>query len=174
MDAPHRSRAAINRQKRLLVLGRLAEPDADRLSDRAIARELNVSQPFVGRVRRPAGPVRSAPTQPAAPIPASVARRWIGRPHVEGPLGRGTGDEDVLGVDDGDCDASGMPWSGADPAIGAGRGRRLGAAPQTGAQAALDRVLDTLPGIGPCRRVSWPVIEDDETSRARIVFDPFE
>lgn len=41
-----------HRQKRLLVLGRLTEVDASSLSDRAIARELGVSQPFVGAVRR--------------------------------------------------------------------------------------------------------------------------
>lgn len=43
------------RQKRLLVGGRLAEPDAGDLSDRAIARELSVSQPFVSAMRRRAG-----------------------------------------------------------------------------------------------------------------------
>jgi len=41
-----------HRQKRLLVQGRLMEPDAATRSDRAIARELGVSQPFVGGLRR--------------------------------------------------------------------------------------------------------------------------
>ena len=44
--------ALTRRQKRLLVLGRLLEADASTLSDRAIARELGVSQPFVGAMRR--------------------------------------------------------------------------------------------------------------------------
>ena len=35
-----------------MVQGRLAEPDAENLSDRAIARELDVSQPFVSALRR--------------------------------------------------------------------------------------------------------------------------
>lgn len=43
------------RQKRLLVVGRLVEADAEGLSDRAIARELGVSQPFVSAIRRRAG-----------------------------------------------------------------------------------------------------------------------
>lgn len=42
------------RQKRLVTLGRLRERDAASLSDRAIARELGVSQPFVSRLRREA------------------------------------------------------------------------------------------------------------------------
>lgn len=41
-----------HRQKRLIVRGRLAELDAGSMSDRAIARELNVSQPFVSALRR--------------------------------------------------------------------------------------------------------------------------
>lgn len=40
------------RQKRLLVRGRLSEPGAAAMSDRAIARELGVSQPFVSAQRR--------------------------------------------------------------------------------------------------------------------------
>src|SRR5688572_16763642 len=40
------------RQKRLLVQGRLIEEDAREMSDRAIARELRVSQPFVSALRR--------------------------------------------------------------------------------------------------------------------------
>jgi hypothetical protein len=47
-----RSSQLSRRQKRLLVLGRLSEPDADEKSDRALARELGVSQPFVGELRR--------------------------------------------------------------------------------------------------------------------------
>lgn len=44
------------RLKLLVVLGRLVEPDAPELSDRAIARELGVSQPFVSKLRRRVGP----------------------------------------------------------------------------------------------------------------------
>jgi hypothetical protein len=52
------------RQKRLLVLGRLAEADGMVLSDRAIARELGVSQPFVSALRR-----RLLTAAKARPIP---------------------------------------------------------------------------------------------------------
>lgn len=41
-----------NAEKRLMAIGRLSEPDAEGLSDRAIARELGVSQPFVSALRR--------------------------------------------------------------------------------------------------------------------------
>lgn len=40
------------RQKRMLVRLRLAQTDAASMSDRALARELGVSQPFVGAQRR--------------------------------------------------------------------------------------------------------------------------
>ena len=50
------------RQKRLLVIGRLTEESAANCSDRAIARELGVSQPFVSGLRR-----RSRPTTATAP-----------------------------------------------------------------------------------------------------------
>lgn len=56
---PKISRAAMRRrsrlsnaEKRLMVIGRLSEPDAEGLTDRAIARELGVSQPFVSALRR--------------------------------------------------------------------------------------------------------------------------
>lgn len=52
MAAIRRKARLSNLEKRLAVRGRLSEPDADDLSDRAIARELNVSQPFVSAVRR--------------------------------------------------------------------------------------------------------------------------
>jgi hypothetical protein len=42
-------------QKRLLVHGRLVQPDAAQMSDRAVARELGVSQPFVSDLRRQGG-----------------------------------------------------------------------------------------------------------------------
>ena len=38
-------------EKRILALGRLIDPEADALSDRAIARELGVSQPLVSKCR---------------------------------------------------------------------------------------------------------------------------
>src|SRR5262245_25204175 len=41
-----------NKEKRAMVRVRLSQADAAELSDRAIARELNVSQPFVSGVRR--------------------------------------------------------------------------------------------------------------------------
>lgn len=49
------------RQKRLMVQGRLTEPDAQDLSDRAIARELDVSQPFVSALRRGSEEVQEDP-----------------------------------------------------------------------------------------------------------------
>jgi DNA-binding CsgD family transcriptional regulator len=48
------------REKNLLVKGRLLEPDAAGLSDRAIARELGVSQPFVSALRRQVSELLSA------------------------------------------------------------------------------------------------------------------
>jgi hypothetical protein len=50
--ATRRTTGFSHREKRLLVLGRLTQADADSLSDRAVARELGVSQPFVGAMRR--------------------------------------------------------------------------------------------------------------------------
>ncbi len=41
-----------HKQKRLLVKLRLTQTDAASMSDRALARELGVSQPFVGSQRR--------------------------------------------------------------------------------------------------------------------------
>lgn len=105
------------RQKRLLVGGRLVEPDSDRLSDRAIARELGVSQPFVSSIRRRAGEthgrrhVHVAGGFDASPEPAGLAlpgwnehrpgsssvecsrptsaQQWLDRNHDEcSPLGR--------------------------------------------------------------------------------------
>jgi hypothetical protein len=81
------------RQKRLLVGGRLVEPDARGLSDRAIARELGVSQPFVSAIRRTAGQ-RQAPRRPsasgglgmgAASVAASSAsnERWLNETSAE-------------------------------------------------------------------------------------------
>jgi hypothetical protein len=52
------------KQKRLLVRLRLTQADAASMSDRAIARELGVSQPFVGAQRRIV-----APKQVATPFP---------------------------------------------------------------------------------------------------------
>ena len=52
MAAHPRTSGLTRRQKRLIVLGRLASLDAAAMSDRAIARELGVSQPFVSALRR--------------------------------------------------------------------------------------------------------------------------
>ena len=109
--------ALTRRQKRLVVGGRLIEPDAEGLSDRAIARELGVSQPFVSAMRRRAGQTGSRrhrrrakgfdalpePAEPALlesnecrPVPSAVecfrptsAQQWLDRNHDEcSPLGR--------------------------------------------------------------------------------------
>ena len=51
------------RQKRLMVQGRLTEPDAQGLSDREIARELDVSQPFVSALRRGSQVLEAVPDE---------------------------------------------------------------------------------------------------------------
>lgn len=78
------------RQKRLLVQGRLAEADADTLSDRAIARELGVSQPFVSALRRSVGkgrPRRTIGADEHPQLPVS-SQQGLDRFHDQtGPLG---------------------------------------------------------------------------------------
>jgi hypothetical protein len=59
------NRELTRRQKRFLVLGRLGEPDANVVSDRSIARELGVSQPFVSAMRRRVGATAPRGTRPA-------------------------------------------------------------------------------------------------------------
>ena len=49
-----------NLEKRMLVRGRLIDPDSERCSDREIARELGLSQPFVSAQRRFVRSVRTA------------------------------------------------------------------------------------------------------------------
>lgn len=70
-------------QKRLLVKGRLAEADAATLSDRAIARELGVSQPFVSAIRRsrPTGPTRTRAGSGGASNVATVASQTRSSDH---------------------------------------------------------------------------------------------
>lgn len=81
------------RQKRLLVRGRLTESDAAKLSDRAIARELGVSQPFVSAQRRLVCP--SAGTESCQPQNAHV----LSHRHVAENVGvpERASDRDVLG-----------------------------------------------------------------------------
>jgi len=89
---------ATRREKRLLVLGRLAQADAAQLSDRAIARELGVSQPFVSALRRQRDEASGEPAETledAAPEPSSARPGFwweVGR------LSREHTDDDVLGV----------------------------------------------------------------------------
>ena len=74
-----------NLEKRMLVRGRLVAPDAADLSDREIARELGVSQPFVSAQRRfvrkalthgrPADDVRQVTTRPTS-LPRSNESTW--------------------------------------------------------------------------------------------------
>jgi len=52
------------KDKRVLVETRFAQPDAAKLSDRAIARELQVSQPFVSKLRNTGGWPRILRYQP--------------------------------------------------------------------------------------------------------------
>src|SRR5687768_14115738 len=89
------------RQKRLLVQGRLIEPDAPGLSDRAIARELRVSQPFVSAMRRHVGITRR-----------SRRSRTIEERMSLPEVGPSTADVDVLGIQEGDCCES-ERWSEA-------------------------------------------------------------
>lgn len=58
LSARRRSRLS-NIEKRMLVRGRLATPDSAGLSDRQIARELGLSQPFVSAQRRVVRAVQS-------------------------------------------------------------------------------------------------------------------
>lgn len=73
LSARRRSRLS-NSEKRMLVRGRLAAPDAARLSDRQIARELGVSQPFVSAQRRVVRGVE------AESVPAENARQMNAGP----------------------------------------------------------------------------------------------
>lgn len=72
------------RQKRLLVQGRFSESDAGELSDRAIARELGVSQPFVSGLRRRLGLTRGSHSLDVEMSPTE--------------RGPSTADIDVLGI----------------------------------------------------------------------------
>src|SRR5438093_5062189 len=96
------------REKRLLVLGRLAQGDAATLSDRAIARELGVSQPFVGALRRLCGRREqkrrdAALKQPAAAdvdqsTPPAVTSATVGVPGFWD--GARANEVDLLGVEE--------------------------------------------------------------------------
>lgn len=59
------------KQKRMLVRLRLMQSDAAAMSDRALARELGVSQPFVGAQRRLVAP------RPMIVIEAEPPSEWI-------------------------------------------------------------------------------------------------
>ena len=80
------------RQKRWLVRGRLAEPDAVAISDRAIARELGVSQPFVSALRRLSHGAPGAGAPDTVSDPAPLAEGATSSPAAPRP----TGDDDVL------------------------------------------------------------------------------
>src|SRR5690349_13925100 len=56
MDETPEEAVSENEQKRARVLERLVQPDAADLSDREIARELGVSQPFVSKLRKSLSP----------------------------------------------------------------------------------------------------------------------
>jgi hypothetical protein len=120
-------------QKRLLVYGRLVMPDAAQLSDRAVARELGVSQPFVSARRR----VLREWLATGGNSSRDLNRNKISRPRsaCESP----TGELDVLGADDD---------------LWASSGRA------TTAQQSLDRLHDEWGPIGRVRRVAWPAEEE--------------
>lgn len=94
--SPHGRRAPVQltkRQKQLIVWGRLAQPDASELSDRGIARELGVSQPFVSKLRRRVARCPAAPWMPTGSQDVLGAGRrrsgvqevdlaWLRRPSV--------------------------------------------------------------------------------------------
>ena len=73
-----------NFEKRMLVRGRLIAPDSEGLSDRQIARELGLSQPFVSAQRRfVRGVLDEVPPQIASPeaarppsLPPPSESRW--------------------------------------------------------------------------------------------------
>jgi len=74
------------------VRGRLAEPDAVAISDRAIARELGVSQPFVSALRRLSHGAPGAGAPDTVSDPAPLAENATSSPAAPRP----TGDDDVL------------------------------------------------------------------------------
>lgn len=87
-----RGASLTRRQKRLLVAGRLSEAGATDMSDRAIARELGVSQPFVSAIRRK-GRLTSPEAQPPSAGPEchrpTSAQQWLDRNHDDwSALGR--------------------------------------------------------------------------------------
>jgi len=63
-----------HKHKRLFVRLRLTQADAASMSDRALARELGVSQPFVGAQRRSFGPPQATVVD-AGLAPSSVLER---------------------------------------------------------------------------------------------------
>lgn len=136
------------REKRLIVQGRLLDPDTAALSDRAIARELDVSQPFVGSVRRRLA-LRSSATRETEEV---VAREPVvnRRPPHAGAVA--TGNLDVLGVEP---DRSSTATDGA-----------------TSAQAALDRFHNEHSGIGRIVRV-WRSGNPDEVADGVAQTEPF-
>lgn len=85
-------------QKRMFVQLRLGQSDAAAMSDRALARELGVSQPFVGKQRRLLGLRTTAKADEfnvaseCGPTPAAsklvAVDRWGDRWSVLGPVRR--------------------------------------------------------------------------------------
>ena len=63
------------KQKGMLVRLRLTQLDAATMSDRALARELGVSQPFVGSQRRLVAPRLPARDSPRALVTDTVSER---------------------------------------------------------------------------------------------------
>ena len=142
-DRVPESLAAEIADKRSRVLARLSQPDAAKLSDRAIARELRVSQPFVGKLRRSLSPQLATSEQGGSCENADHNRSRSG---VLGNRGASTDNEAVAGIH-----LTPMPLR------------------MTTAAQALRRDHDERSPIGPCRRVSWPVEVEPEITD----YDPF-
>lgn len=123
---------------RLAVRGRLAEAAGERLSDRAIARELGVSQPFVSAIRQEAG---IAPKYGRLERRGDCDHRVVGQPSDDGLSNatrvsysveaemhrqgitslRPTGDWDPLGAEDGPAFETDTPDEATGPQVALSR-----------------------------------------------------
>jgi hypothetical protein len=144
-------------QKRLLVRRRFAKPDAASRSDRAIARELGVSQPFVSALRFKGGWPRAVRYQclplkkrgNIAACPEAFAAVRYQPPLRKALAPQPTGDLDVLGVED----------------LAVVESERV-----TGSHEALDRFHDEHSPLG---RVSRSRFVEDGVGAVLHDFDPF-
>lgn len=153
---------------RLMVRGRLAQAAGERLSDRAIARELGVSQPFVSAIRQEAG---IAPKYGRLERRGDCDHRVVGQPSDDG-LSNATR---VSYSVEAEMQRRGIPTGDWDP-LGAGDGPVFETDTpdeSTSAQAALDRECAGLRGF-TVRHRPRPRDEDDDRPRRSLDWDPYQ